>query len=176
MNATFLKLLAAVLLPSCLVWNIAQSSRASAAPDPTSSIVAAIEWPTQWRGLNLRPLALSPVERRFAQGFPGKTVRLTNDRDEIIWRAIARPTRLLHPAADCYKALGWRIADEHLEQIENERWRCFTARREGSNLRVCERIEDASGISFTDASAWYWSAVTGQSVGPWQAMTVASPM
>jgi hypothetical protein len=126
-------------------------------------------------------LALSAVEHRFAQSFPGKIVRLTNGRDMLIWRHIARPTRMLHPATDCYRALGWRIRDEQLEQAGNgtgERWRCFIATRErtSESLRVCERIEDSAGQGFTDASAWYWAAITNQSTGPWRAVTVASPL
>ncbi|MDR0717327.1 MAG: hypothetical protein LBF50_07920 [Azoarcus sp.] len=172
-----LKSLATLLLPACALWNAVAAPglpRAAAAAD------SAVESPTAWRGRSLRPLALSPVEHRFAQGFPGKIVRLTDGRDMLIWRHITRPTRMLHPAADCYRALGWRIRDEQLEQTENgagERWRCFTATHTDADtrLRVCERIEDSAGQGFTDASAWYWAAITGQSAGPWQAVTVASP-
>lgn len=46
----------------------------------------------------------------------------------------------------------------------------------GQRLRVCERIEDATGQGFTDTSAWYWAAVIRQSQGPWQALTVASAL
>lgn len=35
---------------------------------------------------------------------------------------------------------------------------------------------DAQGGGFTDASAWYWAALLGQSQGPWQAITIASPL
>jgi hypothetical protein len=86
---------------------------------------------------------------------------------------------MLHPAADCYRALGWRIREERLEQAkEGGRWRCFVAERGGgeARLRVCEHIEDRVGRDFTDASAWYWAAVTGQSAGPWRALTVASSL
>ncbi|MBI3899850.1 MAG: hypothetical protein HY308_16360 [Gammaproteobacteria bacterium] len=52
-------------------------------------------------------------------------------------------------------------------------WRCFVADKGGQQLRVCERIVDANGKSFTDTSAWYWAEVTGQSHGPWQSTTKA---
>ena len=42
-------------------------------------------------------------------------------------------------------------------------------------MRVCERIVDAQGRTFTDASSWYWAALLQQSRGPWTALTVASP-
>ncbi|MDR2031289.1 MAG: hypothetical protein LBP86_03305 [Azoarcus sp.] len=172
-----LKRLAALLLPACALWNAAAAPGLPRAAAPTAD--SAVEWPTAWRGRSLRPLALSPVEHRFAQSFPGKIVRLTDERNMLVWRHIARPTRMLHPAVDCYRALGWRIHDEQLEQAENdanERWRCFIATRADTRLRVCERIEDSAGQGFTDASAWYWAAITGQSSGPWQAVTVASPL
>ena len=176
-----MKLLAALLLPICAFWNIpnAWSVRHETAVAPANTQVH-VEWPATWQGQPLRPLALSDVERRFAQGFPGKIVRLTNDREMLIWRHVTRPTRMLHPAADCYRALGWRIRDEQLEQMrdgqQDKRWRCFVAEHGSVRLRVCERIEDSAGQGFTDASAWYWAAVTGQSAGPWQAVTVAVQM
>ena len=43
-------------------------------------------------------------------------------------------------------------------------------------LQWLRGIVDAQGASFTDASAWYWAALLGQSQGPWQAVTVASPL
>ena len=83
---------------------------------------------------------------------------------------------MLHPAADCYRAAGWRISGERLERMDSAEaplWRCFIATQGSKSLRVCERIEDAAGQGFTDASAWYWAALAGQSRGPWQAVTVA---
>ncbi|MDR1228100.1 MAG: exosortase Q [Azoarcus sp.] len=174
------KLLAALLLPACALSGI--DVRNAHAENAAAPIADNVEWPATWRGQRLRPLALSEVERRFARGFPGRIARLTDDRDMLVWRYVARPTRMLHPAADCYRALGWRIRDERLEQVENdrqsERWRCFIAEqaRVGARLRGCERIEVSSGQEFTDTSAWYWAAVTGQSRGPWQAVTVASAL
>ena len=93
----------------------------------------------------------------------------------LVLRHVAAPTRMLHPAADCYRALGYRIAQARLEQDAQQRlWRCFAAQRPGAApLRVCERIVDAEGRAFTDTSAWYWAAATGRSTGPWQAVTVA---
>jgi hypothetical protein len=132
----------------------------------------------------LRPLALSAVEQRFARRFPGRVARLTDGENTLVWRHVTRATRMLHPASDCYRASGWRIHDERLERTaDNQHWRCFVAENkrgadEGGSprLRVCERIEDAAGQGFTDTSAWYWAAATGQSTGPWQAVTVASPL
>jgi exosortase/archaeosortase family protein len=164
----------ALFLPACALWHLS-----GAVPAANANVMATtdVEWPRHWEGRPLRPLALSTVEQRFAQGFPGNIVRLGNDSEVLVWRHVNHATRMLHPAADCYRAMGWRIRDEHLEaRAGAKRWRCFTAElaSENQTLRVCERIEDASGQGYTDTSAWYWAAITGQSAGPWQAMTVAS--
>jgi hypothetical protein len=168
------KLAAAMLLPLALVWgcwNTAAGTRAStsAMPEP--------ELPMQWEGRPLRPLALSEVERRFARNFPGSIARLTDGHDVLVLRTVQRPTRMLHPAVDCYRALGWRIGAQQLQEGgDGLLWRCFEVERDGRRLRVCERIADLHGGAFTDTSAWFWAAVLGQSNGPWQALTVATPL
>lgn len=171
------KLLFAVLMGLCLLWSVAQ---AWGSPGASADVQAsgAHEWPREWDGAALRPLALGEVEARFARQFPGRIARLTDGQRFFVMRHVLQPTRMLHPAADCYRALGWRIAQARLERDAQARlWRCFNAEREGVHaLRVCERIEDAGGQSFTDTSAWYWAGVSGQSTGPWQAVTVATPL
>ena len=132
------------------------------------------ELPREWDGRALRPLALSAVERRFAAHFPGRVARLTDGQAILVWRDVDVPTRMLHPAADCYRGLGYRIEHAALERDAQARlWRCFIAIRGSERQRVCERIEGTDGSSFTDASNWYWAAQLGRSRGPWQAITVA---
>lgn len=136
----------------------------------------AVEWPHQWEGEPLRPLALSRVERAFAERFPGTLGRFSRGEQVLVLRQVAAATRMLHPATDCYRAAGYRIAQARLEQDARQRlWRCFVAiGPDGTALRVCERIEDADGRGFTDTSGWYWAAVSGRSRGPWQAVTTAA--
>lgn len=208
----------------------------SAAASPIATAPA--ELPSHWQGQPVRPLALSAVEQRFAQAFPGHIARLTDGRQIVVLREVRQPTRMLHPAVDCFRALGYRIEGERLERVEvdmdadattHERspvqadgrffnaptaspllqtvalrvtdrlpldamvdakpppssapqgtaapniQRCFTARKDGVALRVCEQIEDAAGRRFADTSAWYWAAALGQSTGPWRAVTVTRP-
>ncbi|RRD57902.1 hypothetical protein EII20_04845 [Comamonadaceae bacterium OH2545_COT-014] len=179
-------------LAASLLLSLAATVPGLARPGPAAGALAtaAPEWPTRWHdGQPLRPLALSAVEARFARGFPGHLARLTDGRRILVLRQVQRPTRMLHPAADCYRALGWRIEDEGLMQPAaasrtspaspapgDGLQRCFTARQGNTRLRVCEQIEDAAGRRFTDTSAWYWAAALGQSPGPWQATTVAQPL
>lgn len=139
------------------------------------------EWPAAWDGAPLRPMALTGVEQRFAQQFPGAIARMTDGERLFVLRRVDAPTRMLHPAVDCYRALGYRIDHARLERDAQERiWRCFSAAkkqtgRQGQTLRVCERIVDADGTAFTDTSAWYWAAAGGRSQGPWQAVTRVEP-
>jgi len=149
--------------------------RAGAHGEP--ALHAQAEWPLQLDGRPLQPLALSHVEERFAAQFPGRIGRFRSDADIVTLRVAERPTRMLHPAADCYQGLGYRIRDARLEHDEQARlWRCFTAWRDGQAIRVCERIQARDGQAFTDTSAWYWAAVLGRSQGPWLAVTRARPL
>jgi len=159
-----------------LLLGLAGLLRAPAAAETATSTFH--EWPADWDGTPLRPLALSEVERRFANHFPGAIARLTDGERLFVLRQVTQPTRMLHPAADCYRALGYRIVQARLERDAQARlWRCFNAERGGhGKLRVCERIVDARGQAFTDTSAWYWAGASGRSAGPWQAVTVATPM
>jgi exosortase/archaeosortase family protein len=164
----------AVLLAICALAPLAglRGAFAATAPEPAAS-----EWPREWKGHALRPLALDAVEARFASHFPGRIERLTDEESVLVWREVRKPTRMLHPAADCYRGLGYRIASARLERDAEARlWRCFVAERDGRRVRVCERIEDARGASFTDASSWFWAAQLGRSTGPWHAITVATPL
>lgn len=146
-----------------------------AAPAPRARHV---EWPQQWDGRALRPLALSAVEQRFAARFPGAIGRFTDGQRVIVLRRVNAPTRMLHPAADCFRGLGHRLGAVALERDARARlWRCFESTApDGQRLRVCERIEADDGTSFIDPSSWFWAAALGQSSGPWQAVTVVEAL
>jgi exosortase/archaeosortase family protein len=161
------------LLAVCALTPLAWSRTAVQAAPPATPT----EWPREWNGRPLRPLALGVVEARFAAQFPGRIERLTDEESVLVWREVRAPTRMLHPATDCYRGLGYRVVDARLERDADARlWRCFVAERDGRRVRVCERIEDARGNSFTDASSWFWAAQLGRSTGPWHAITVATPL
>lgn len=165
-------------LGACALAPLARASHEPAA----ERAAAGHEWPHTFDGRPLRPLALSAVEQRFAASFPGAIGRFSDGERLLVLRSVERPTRMLHPAADCYRGLGYRIADARLEQDADGRlWRCFAATRAGqgdaTRLRVCERIAGADGRAWTDTSAWFWDALLADkgghdgSSGPWQAVT-----
>jgi len=176
-NRVLHKALWAALLPLCALWGLGQTVAQHSTVRDVGTPTQSVELPSEWQGTPLRPLALSEVELRFARHFPGTLARLTDGRQVIVLRTVNQPTRMLHPATDCYRGLGYRVHNEQLEeQTDKTRWRCFIAERGGRAVRVCERIEDAQGQGFTDTSAWYWASVAGQSTGPWKAITVATPL
>ena len=163
------------LLLCCALLPLASPARTAAArPAPRAD---AQEWPREWDGQTLQPLSRSAVEARFAADFPGRIgrFRLVGSGDELVLRDVQRPTRMLHPAADCWRGIGWTVGPAHLAQAApsapNSLWRCFEASQAGQRVRVCERIVDAHGQVFTDTSAWFWAASLGRSAGPWQAVT-----
>lgn len=152
----------------CAMLPLGASKTTAAAPAGAHA-----EWPLEWRGRALQPLAMSAVEQRFAVHFPGRIARFAMaDGSELVLRQVNRPTRMLHPAADCWRGIGWRIEATRLESDAGALlWRCFDAVRDGQRVRVCERIVDAQGQAFTDTSAWFWAASLDRSQGPWQAIT-----
>jgi len=137
-----------------------------------------VEWAeAQWVPHNSAPkrLGLSPLEQRFAKQFPGQIARFADNRHEWIVRVMDQPTRMLHPALDCFRGMGYQVGPARVRlDRHGEQWRCFRAGGKSKDLNVCERIFDAQGGRWTDASSWYWSALlTGgrQSRGPWWAIT-----
>ncbi|THD01480.1 hypothetical protein B1810_20045 [Panacagrimonas perspica] len=165
---------APALIAAALMAQAARQSTASAFAPRAESLG---EWPALWDGMPLRPLALSAVERRFAQRFPGRIGRFDNGGRTVVLREIMAPTRMLHPAVDCYRGLGYEVGAPVLERDSRRRlWRCFVAERAGQRQRVCEQVVDDAGQTFTDASAWYWNALLGRSRGPWLAVTRAEAL
>lgn len=166
-RALALGLIACGLLPL-----FGRAGNVEAGASDRASHSAAHEWPIEWDGAPLRPLALTAVEQRFAEQFPGRIGRFQSAEAVWVLRDVQRPTRALHPATDCFRALGYRIESARLETDGGQRlWRCFIAVHQGQRVRVCERIVDAQGEAFTDASSWFWAAAMGRSSGPWRAVT-----
>jgi hypothetical protein len=160
-----------------IVCMLIQLATLGAAAKPAPRDRPAPEWPRVWDGKPLRPLVLASVEQRFASRFPGSIARMTDGEQVLVLRHVEQPTRMLHPAVDCYRGLGYRVENQQLERNRDQQLqRCFVASNGKNRLRVCEQITDADGKVFTDTSAWYWAALMNQSSGPWQAVTVARPL
>lgn len=148
-------------------------------PVTNSQSFPPIEWPLEFNGQPLQPQALSIVEKRFSDGFPGAIARFKNGQHTVVLRHVVAPTRKLHPASDCYKGAGYSINNIQLrKQIREGKQtthlqRCFAAAQNQNNLDVCEYIQDNAGNTYTDTSAWYWAALMGETKAPWLAVTTA---
>lgn len=163
---------ARVLLVACIFAALAPLLGARPTAAPTGNFPG---WPSNFDSKPLRELPLGPVEQRFAADFPGRIARFHDGEREIVMRWVSQETRKLHPASDCFRGSGYAITPRPLAvDADGARWGTFLAERSGQQLEVRERIYDASGHQWTDVSAWYWAATTGESVGPWWAITVAS--
>src|SRR5688572_25881492 len=85
-------------------------------------------WPMQFEGKPLRTLPLGPLEQRFAAGFPGRIARFSDGEREIVLRWISRETRMLHPASECFRGVGFSVNPQPLRVgAGGERWGGFIA-------------------------------------------------
>jgi len=93
----------------------------------------------------------------------------------LIIRWVARETRALHPASDCFKGLGHSIKPLPARvDHAGHSWGVFEARRGDEALQVHERIYDsADKESWSDVSSWFWQATMEKTSGGWWAVTVA---
>jgi exosortase/archaeosortase family protein len=154
----------------------------TAGREPAAAVGArssAIEWPTHFRGQPLTQLPPTALEARFAARFPGAVARFTDGGQLLIVRHVRRPTRLLHPASDCFRGAGYTVGEMGAAaDADGVLWRCFIATQGGERLRVCERIAerlDGPG-GWTDVSAWFWDAQRRGSASAWWALTVVTPL
>jgi len=159
-------LLAVTLAALAPLWDKAGTASAVGAGFPG--------WPLDYDGRPLTQMPLTGREAAFAQDFPGRVGRFSDGKREIIIRWVGAPTRRLHPAADCFRAIGFSI--EPLPTRSDGRgaaMACFRASRKHETMAVCELIRDEQGQSWPDVSGWYWHALLGWSVAPWWSFVVA---
>ena len=90
--------LLALVLVACALWPLAGRGHAEGLHPGVAH-----EWPTEMDGDTLRPLALTAIEQRFANKFPGHIGRFEAGGDVWVLRDVVRPTRALHPAGDCFR-------------------------------------------------------------------------
>jgi exosortase/archaeosortase family protein len=130
-------------------------------------------FPTVFEGKTLQELDLTEREEFFLNEFPGEIKRFSDGNREIIIRHVTNATRKLHLSTDCFSAIGYSIKPLPIKIDENsQKWACFNANKGEESLNVCERIYTENGETWTDVSAWYWSAISNEDKDYW-AITVA---
>jgi hypothetical protein len=131
-------------------------------------------WPTRYEGHELTQLPLTQREDAFVRDFPGRVGRFSDGRREIIVRWVGAPTRLLHPAADCFRGSGYSITSMPVRRdAAGAAMGCFRASHQADRMMVCEVINNERGESWPDVSAWYWNAIFAASRAPWWSFVVA---
>jgi len=150
-----------------LTWSIETPGYSSAAtPFPG--------WSSTFEGKPLTQLPLNEMEKTFASGFPGRISRFSDGEREIIVRWVTEATRMLHPASDCFQGLGYTVQPLAAQRDQNgSLWASFAATKGDERLLVKEQIISDDGETWTDVSAWYWSALRHEGSGSWWAITVA---
>ena len=153
-----------------LLWDVSQREWVSGDIMDTIENLSVEEWPvfeSDWVEI---PLAAKDAS--FVAGFPGAVKQFQSDEDRIILRRVDRPTRKLHPAADCFKAIGYVTYPEPAyRDLTGSLWRQTRVEKKGERLAVFERIVSADGSEWMDVSKWYWQNLLGRSEGPWYAVT-----
>ena len=143
-------------------------------PATGASVGAFPGWPSTFAGKTLTQLPLNDIEKTFASDFPGRIMRFTDGEREIIVRWVTEATRMLHPSSDCFQGLGYTVKPLAAHRDQNgSLWASFAATKGDERLLVRERIISDSGETWTDVSAWYWSALRHEGSGSWWAITVA---
>ncbi|QNA85155.1 hypothetical protein G4G27_14975 [Sphingomonas sp. So64.6b] len=128
-------------------------------------------WPTSFEGRPIKRIAPAPADRFLARQFPGQVARFSDGRRQIVLRRVAVATRALHPASDCFRAIGYTIEPVAMRiATDGKPASCFTATRDGRILIACEQVRGANADeAWPDVSSWYWAALLGRSAGPWTA-------
>ncbi len=177
MNALALFFCAAVLSATAPLWPRPGADASGDRGGIPSAPAAAEAWPVELVSPAWTPLVLGPREECFARDFPGRIAAFAApDGRTILLRRLDQPTRKLHPASDCLRAIGYAIEHRPIHhQTDGVEWAELRATRGNDALRVRERIVGADGRRWTDISAWFWSAALGRAAGPWWAVTEFAP-
>jgi exosortase/archaeosortase family protein len=186
-----------VFLLACVAATIGGFSRNS--HTAVAANAATVVWPNTWQGQPLDPMPLPESINEFLSDFPGEWAQFrVGDTGKVaLLRRCTVATRKLHPAENCFAALGGTCSPmASLRDEQGHVWsrfrytdpdgaqrvvsQCYFAIREtAGEPNETQQREDLSdwlrdAPSWPDASAWYWaSAVPGSITEMTLALTVA---
>lgn len=128
-------------------------------------------WPTRFEGRPISRIPATATDKALAGDFPGEIARFSDGRRQIVLRRLSAATRKLHPASDCFRAIGYSVEPVAMRIApDGKPAACFTATRDGHTLLACEQVRGIqAGEAWPDISSWYWAALLGRSTGPWTA-------
>ena len=146
--------------------------------DPRLSAGSFPGWPQQYEDKPLTALNLTERERAFVRGFPGEVGRFSDGTREIIIRWVESPTRRLHPAADCFKGVGYSMSPLPVKYNRDDvPMGCFMASKDSESVQVCEYIVAGNmsndSDSWSDVSSWYWQSLLSGGKGGWWSFVVS---
>jgi hypothetical protein len=156
---------------------------------------AKAEWPVAWEGRVLIPAPPDESTEFFTRSFPGEFKEFFAigesgaeygyfpETERIVMRFAREATRQLHPAEDCFRGAGWKIAPAPLHVDRNgRRWSAFFAEKSGYCVAVRQCVisipggdllsAEASAVSWPDVSSWYWDAARPGAEHPPSALAV----
>ncbi|MGH6613788.1 hypothetical protein [Sphingomonas sp.] len=128
-------------------------------------------WPTHFEGRPINRIPATATDKALAGDFPGQIARFSDGRRQIVLRRLSAATRRLHPASDCFRAIGYSVEPAAMRIApDGKPAACFTATRDGRALLACEQVRGTQAEeAWPDVSSWYWAALLGRSTGPWTA-------
>jgi exosortase/archaeosortase family protein len=152
-------------------------------------------WPAAWEGRALFPAPPDESTEFFMRSFPGEFKEFFAigesgaedgyfpETERIVMRFVREATRQLHPAEDCFKGAGWKIAPAPLHVDRNgRRWSAFFAEKPGYGVAVRQCVisipgdglpsAEASAVSWPDVSSWYWDVARPGAEHPPSALAV----
>ena len=132
-----------------------------------------VVFPDSINGDVLIEVSMPQRHQKFLKNFPGELKIFKSANKLYIVKRIEKPTRKVHPAADCFRGSGYSIDWQPIVvDKEGSRWSHFIANKGDERVSVKEHILDNNKNLWTDPSSWYWSAVLGETKPPWWGITV----
>ncbi|MBI3098972.1 MAG: hypothetical protein HYY93_12135 [Planctomycetes bacterium] len=100
-------------------------------------------FPSSLKGRALVERPLTARERGVFADFPGRAGRFSDGEREVILRWVSERTRRLHPASECFAAIGYTIRPAPLRRDEQGwHWAALFGETQGPGLAwtIAERV------------------------------------
>lgn len=127
-----------------------------------------------FEGSRLIPEGNSPFEPLLSRSFEGQTQSFRSAGRHLVVRTSNRGTRRLRPSEAAFREEGYEVSGII---ISHEDWRGYYATRGVETLHVRERMsEPSTGRTWNSLSTWFWHATLFPKAGPWELVSVITPL